>query len=91
MELAPEKRSTVDIPGCAEDCCVEDVYLVVLHTAILGGPQYVIGEAYLAKWFHPALFRYLDPNELHRTYLSEFQGLDPGMADPSRFVYPVVP
>jgi len=90
-EFAAVKQSLVSRPGWGYLPAVEDDRVYVLHTAILGGPQYIIGEAYLAKWFHPDLFRDFDPNGLHRTYLSEFQGLDPGMADPSLFVYPVEP
>ena len=67
---------------------VRDGRVYVLHNAIVGGPQYLIGVTYMARWFHPDRAGELDPESLHRTYLQEFQGLDPGLADPTRFVYP---
>jgi len=60
----------------------------VLHNAILGGPQYIIGVTYLAQWFHPQQAGDLDPEGLHREYLEEFQGLDPSLASPGMFIYP---
>lgn len=68
---------------------VKDGRVYVLHNAILGGPQYLIGVTYMARWFHPDRAGELDPEALHRTYLLEFQGLDPALADPARFVFPV--
>ncbi|MBN1193814.1 MAG: ABC transporter substrate-binding protein [Methanomicrobiaceae archaeon] len=76
-------------PGWNAIPAVSQGRVYLLHTAIFGGPQYIIGEAYLARWFYPDLFVDLDPPALHRTYVSRFQGLDPAVADPSLFVYPV--
>ncbi len=68
---------------------VRDGRVYVLHNAIMGGPQYLIGVTYMARWFHPDSAGDLDPESLHRTYLQEFQGLDPGLARADRFVFPV--
>jgi iron complex transport system substrate-binding protein len=39
------------------------------------GPRAIIGISYMAKWFHPDLFKDLDPEELHREYLRRFQDI----------------
>jgi iron complex transport system substrate-binding protein len=88
-EFATVRDALVYRPGWNTLSAVRDDRVYVLHNGIVGGPQYIIGEAYLAKWFHPALFAGLPPEELHRTYLRDFQGLDAAKADPSQFVYPV--
>ncbi|HOT02880.1 MAG TPA: ABC transporter substrate-binding protein [Methanolinea sp.] len=67
---------------------VRDGRVYVIHNAVLGGPQYLIGVTYMARWFHPDGAGDLDPESLHRMYLQEFQGLDPGLAHPDRFVFP---
>lgn len=74
--------------GWSSTPAVRDGRVYVLHNAIVGGPQYLIGVTYMAKWFHPDGAEDLDPESLHRTYLQEFQGLDPGLARPDRFVFP---
>jgi len=88
-EFARVRDALVSRPGWNSLPAVRDDRVYVLHTGIVDGPQSIIGESYLAKWFHPALFAGLEPEELHHTYLREFQGLDAAKADPSRFVYPV--
>lgn len=69
---------------------VRDGRVYVLHNAVMGGPQYLIGVTYMARWFHPDRAADLDPELLHRTYLQEFQGLDPGLARSDRFVFPAM-
>lgn len=87
--FASTRESLLGRPGWDAIPAVSQGKVYLLHNAILGGPQYIVGVAYLGKWFYPELYPDLDPGALHRTYLKEFQGLDPGLADPSFFVYPV--
>jgi len=44
--------------------------------------------AYMAKWFHPDLFRDLDPQAIHQEYLDRFQHLDYDLDEHGVFVYP---
>jgi iron complex transport system substrate-binding protein len=86
--FGPARESLIARPGWDVIPAVQQGNVYLIHNAILGGPQYIIGEAYLARWFHPELYPDLDPSALHRTYLVEFQGLDRRLADPALFVYP---
>ena len=51
------------------------------------GCRHFIGVGYLAKWFHPELFKDLDPKAIHQEYLTEFQGLDYDLDKRGVFVY----
>ena len=39
------------------------------------GPRYVVGLAYMAKWFHPETCQGLDPASIHAEYMERFQNL----------------
>jgi iron complex transport system substrate-binding protein len=58
---------------------------------IYGGPSSgcrgFLQTAYQAKWFHPELFKDLDPKALHQEYLTRFQGLDIDLDKQGVFVY----
>ncbi|HOT06964.1 MAG TPA: ABC transporter substrate-binding protein [Methanotrichaceae archaeon] len=56
----------------------------------LTGGKHFIAAAYLAKWFHPDLFRELDPQAIHQEYLTRFQHLDYDLDTQGVFVYPPV-
>jgi iron complex transport system substrate-binding protein len=47
-----------------------------------------LSVAYMAKWFHPELFKDLDPKALHQEYLTEFLEVDIGLDEKGVFVYP---
>jgi iron complex transport system substrate-binding protein len=83
------KYALLSRPGWNTLPAVRDRRVFIIHNAILGGPQYVIGTAYLASWFFPDEYPDLDPAAIHRMYLRDFQGLDESLARPERFVYPV--
>jgi iron complex transport system substrate-binding protein len=51
------------------------------------GGRHFISVAYLAKWFHPDLFKDLDPEAIHQEYLTKFQGLDYDLKKCGVFVY----
>ncbi|MDR2485792.1 MAG: ABC transporter substrate-binding protein [Treponema sp.] len=56
-----------------------NVYLISVD--IYSRPGYIVGVSYLAKWFYPELFKDLDPEQVHKEYMSlfhpgrEFRGL----------------
>ena len=52
------------------------------------GLDWFIQAPYMAKWFHPELFKDLDPKAIHQEYLTEFQGLDYDLDEHGVFVYP---
>ena len=45
----------------------------VLANDIWTGPRAIIGISYMAKWFHPAVFKEIDPVLIHKEYLEKFQ------------------
>ena len=47
-----------------------------------------VGIGYLAKWFHPDIFKDLDPQAIHQEYLTRFQGLDIDLDKQGVFAYP---
>ncbi|HDS64208.1 MAG TPA: ABC transporter substrate-binding protein [Methanofollis liminatans] len=47
----------------------------LLHNDIFGGPEHFIGVVYMAKWCYPEVFADIDPAEIHRRYLTEYQRL----------------
>jgi iron complex transport system substrate-binding protein len=53
---------------------VEDDRVYVLCSAIRSGVLSIVGELYLAKWFHPDLFEDIDPEEVHEELIQEFFG-----------------
>ncbi len=66
---------------------VRDGRVHLIHTDILGGPQYFIGMQYMARWFYPDLFARLDPEKVHEEYLVRFQGLHPPENGTQVFMY----
>jgi iron complex transport system substrate-binding protein len=68
---------------------VENGQVYVMDMWHLGwGPSTLISTAYLAKVFHPDLFRDLDPQAIHQEYLNEFQRLDYDLDKHGSFIYP---
>jgi len=47
----------------------------VMSGDIWTGPRAIIGISYMAKWFHPKIFKDLDPKGLHREYMERFHGV----------------
>ncbi len=68
---------------------VRDSRVHLIHTDIVGGPQYFIGMQYMAKWFYPDLFASLEPENIHKEYLVRFQGLAPLDPETQVFAYPL--
>jgi len=67
---------------------VRDDRTYLLHTDILGGPQFFIGVQYMATWFYPERFADLDPAGVHAEYLSRYQRLQNPLTNEQIFVYP---
>jgi iron complex transport system substrate-binding protein len=51
---------------------VKDGRVMVLDSNIWTGPRAVVGICYLARLFHPSLFRDIDPSAIHREYDERF-------------------
>ena len=67
------------------------VYVITGYITTWGpsaGSRGFLSVAYMAKWFHPELFKDLDPKALHQEYLTRFHGLDIDLDEKGVFVYP---
>jgi iron complex transport system substrate-binding protein len=64
----------------------DNVY--ILSKDVFFGGRYFLSIAYMAKWFHPDLFKDLDPEAIHQEYLTRFQHLDYDLGKQGVFVYP---
>jgi iron complex transport system substrate-binding protein len=62
------------------------VYLY--HSDLASTHRYIIGIAYWAKWFHPELFKDLDPKAIHQEYLRKFMHIDYDLNTHGFIVYP---
>lgn len=60
----------------------------VINSDVYSGTEHFIGIACVAKWLYPANFTDLDPEAIHKQYLTEFQGLSSSLVDNGVFVYP---
>ncbi len=58
------------------------------HYHLVDSPRNFIGVAYLAKWFHPGVFHDLDPEAIHREYISRFLKLRADLVQNGVFNYP---
>lgn len=55
---------------------VKDGRVYVISGKVTTGVRSIVGELYLAKWFHPKLFADIDPEAIHETLIKKFYGLD---------------
>ena len=67
---------------------VLSIYLMSGMTGGHGGVRNFVQIVYNAKWFHPDLFKDVDPKAIHQEYLTRFQGLDIDLDEKGVFVYP---
>ena len=67
----------------------ESVYILPWGQ-LVSEPGNIIVIAYMAKWFHPELFKDLDPEAIHQEYLDRFQRIDYDLDEHGTFVYPPI-
>ena len=67
---------------------VEDGKVHLYEDNLMNTPRFVVGVAYMAKWFHPELFEDLDPGAIHQQYLIDFMRTDYDLSEQGVFVYP---
>jgi len=89
-EIQEEVLSRPELQGVK---AVKDgkVYVISNHLVSMfpsSGCRNFIQVAYMAKWFHPEIFKDLNPKAIHQEYLTRFQGLDIDLDENGVFVYP---
>jgi len=84
-DLRDEIMNRSELSGVS---AVKNRRVYVISTDILGGVRHFVGMGYIAKWLYPEMFSDLNPEEIHRQYLVEFQGLNEDLVSNGVFVYP---
>jgi len=74
--------------GSAAITAVKEGRVYVVGQEIVSGPRALVAVAYMAKWFHPDLFKDMDPQAIHQEYLTRFQHLDYDLDKHGVFIYP---
>ena len=85
-ELKKVRDEIMNRPELQKVTALKDgkVYIIT-HATVCGE---LISISYHAKWFHPELFKVLDPKAIHQEYLTKFLGLDIDLDEKGVFVYP---
>lgn len=86
LKLYREKVMSLSVFNDSEAVKNDKVYMQ--DSSFFGTPRFIVGFAYLAKWFHPDLFEELDVESIHEEYLSKFLKLDSKDIKNGVFVYP---
>ena len=89
--ISQKTEQIMDRPGWKGITAVkeEKVYIVDMY-CVWEVPNFIIGTAYIVKWFHPELFEDLNPEEIHQEYLDRFQRIDYDLDEHGVFVYPPI-
>ena len=69
------RRKIMARPAWDNIQAVKNGKVYVMAGDIWTGPRAIIGTSYMAKWFHPEIFKDLQPEKLHGEYLENFQGI----------------
>lgn len=85
-----KQKEILDRPELANVSAIKNGHVYIQSADVFFGGRYFLSIVYMAKWFHPDLFKDLDPQEIHQEYLTKFQGLNYDLDKQGAFVYPVV-
>lgn len=67
---------------------VKDDRVYVISGKVTTGVRAIIGELYLAKWFHPDLFSDIEPKAVHELLIKEFYNIDLDVDLDGEYAYP---
>ena len=73
--LEAVRQSIMNRPELAQVTAVKENRVYCISIQVTTKPRYFVGIAYMAKWLHPELFEYLDPQAVNEEYLERFQGV----------------
>jgi iron complex transport system substrate-binding protein len=76
-------------PALAESDAVTNERVYLHQQELMGSPRFVVGLAYMAKWFHPDLFGDdFDPHEIHMTCLTDHMDVERSEVEDSILFWP---
>jgi iron complex transport system substrate-binding protein len=88
-EVAAEREKILNRPELANVNAVKNGHVYTICYEILGGAgNTIIGEVYMAKMFHPELFKDINPQEIHQEYVDKFCHIDFNVKEHGVFWYP---
>ena len=87
-EIAAARENILNRPELAKVTAVKNGRIYILGLISSRGSAGLLMVGYMAKWFHPELFKDLDPKAIHQEYLTRFQHLDYDLDKHGVFVYP---
>lgn len=77
------------LPGSEGIAAVKNNRIEIMSNDIAFGPDYFVALAYMAKFFHPTVFKDLDPEEIHQDFMNRFySSMDFDVSKQGAFVYP---
>jgi len=86
--LKQYRDNVMALPVFVDSEAVKNGRVYMQDSTYFGTPRFIIGFAYLAKWFHPDLFENLDPDSIQEDYFINFLKLDSKDIKNGIFVYP---
>ena len=87
--LVAQRNQVLNRPELARVTAVKKKSVYFQNNYALGlFPNFILSVVYYAKWFHPDLFKDLDPRAVHQEYLDKFQKIDFQVSEHGIFVYP---
>ena len=90
MGIKKIREKILERPELANIAAVKNGSVYLVPSDISREPEFVVAVAYMAKWFHPSLFEDLDPETIHREYLTRFLRLDYDLDEQGIFAYPPI-
>ncbi|MDD4160986.1 MAG: ABC transporter substrate-binding protein [Methanothrix sp.] len=84
-----KQKEILDRSELANVSAIKSGNVYIQSADIFFGGRYFLSIIYMAKWFHPDLFKDLDPQAIHQEYLKRFQNLDYNLDKNGVFVYPL--
>jgi iron complex transport system substrate-binding protein len=87
-QFEKKQKEIMDRPELAKVSAIKDGNVYIQSADVFFGGRYFLSIVYMAKWFHPDLFKDLDPQKIHQEYLTKFQGLNYDLDKHGVFVYP---
>lgn len=84
-DLSEFYKSIVSRPELADVSAIREGRVYVISGEIRYGVRSIISELYMAKWFHPDLFKDIDPEAVHKELAQQFYAanLDEAYAYPT--------
>lgn len=84
------RKKVMNHPAFSASIAVKNSRVYIITGAFFGTPRFIVGFAYMAKWFHPEIFKDFNPRKIHQDYLNRFMRIDYDLNKQGVFVYPDV-